>query len=172
MLANGIEDSLIWDIHNTDGIATLFAQIVDVMYAEFNGVAYEGDIYAIMALFKGTTAETKNAFFMLQGTQLLYGAIERYMTSVLPEELVATGIIKNMLNAEIYYWVYQYDNENYEALKTFRTNIEAIMALIAGEQDTSAFETAMGNLYSFYAGEYETLKNIVIPETPEETPAE
>lgn len=173
MLANGMGNDLVFDIHNTAGVSELFAQIADMMYAEFNGVAYEGDVKAMMALFKATTAETKNAFFMLQATQLFYGAIERYMTPQLPEELVETGIIKQMLDAEIYYWVYKYDTENMEALKTFRTNMEAVMATVEALDDDSAFVAAMGDLYDFYSAEYETVKDIVIPETPEEeTPEE
>ena len=173
LLANGMGDDLVFDIHNTAGISELFAQIVDMMYAEFNGEAYEGDVKAMMALFKAAPPETKYAFFQLQATQLFYGAVERYMTAQLPEELVETGVIKQMLDAEIYYWVYKYDTENLEALKTFRTNMEAVKATVEALDDTAAFEEAMGDLYGFYSAEYETLKDIVIPETPEEeTPEE
>ena len=163
MLANAMENRLVWDIHNISGVSELLAQIVDVMYAEFNGVAYEGDITALMALFKATSAETKYAFFMLQGTQLFYGAIERYMTANLPEELVETGVIRNMLDAEIYYWVYMNDNENYDALATFRSNIEAIGAIYTPE-NTEALDAVIGDMYDFYAEEYDNLSHIEIPE--------
>ena len=137
------------------------------MYAEFNGVAYEGDIYAIMNLFKSTSAETKHGFFLLQGTQLLYGAIERYMTANLPAELVETGVIRNMLDAEIYYWVYMNDTENLEALATFRANMVAVMDLYGSLDDTTAFDAVMGDMYTFYEEEYSNLLHIEIPETPE-----
>ena len=168
MLANGMGNDLVWDIHNVDGVAELFAQIVEVMYAEFNGKAYEGNLYDIITIFKNTTPETKYAFFQLQGTQLLYGAIERYMMSVLPEELTETGIVRYMLDADIYYWVYQYDNENLEALATFRANLEAVNTVLTDNEYAENFDTAMGDMYDFLAEKYEALKDIVIPETPEE----
>lgn len=173
MLANGMGDDLVWDIHNVNGVAALLAELYDMMNAEFNGVVYEGDVKAMMALFKATTAETKYAFFQLQGTQLFYGAIERYMKTQLPAELVETGILKQMLDAEIYYWVYQYNTEDLEALRTFRTNMESVMATLEDLDDTSAFDTALGDLYDFYAAEYETVKDIVLPEPeePKEEPA-
>jgi len=173
LLANGIENELIWDIHNKEGVSELFAAIADLMYAEFNGTLYEGDVVALWELFKATSAETKNAFFMIQGTQLFYGGIERYLRSILPEELVETNVIKNLLDAEIYYWVYKYDTENGgEALTTFRTSIEAVKAIYDALEDKSAFDEKLGGYYEFYMGEYDNFKDIVVPETPEEEPAE
>ena len=172
MLGTGMGNDLVWDVHNVEGVSELLAQLVDVMYAEFNGKAYEGNIYDIIALFKNTSAATKYAFFQLQGTQLLYGAIERYMTSVLPEALVETGIVRYMLDADIYYWVYQYDKENLEALATFRANLEAVNMALIGNEYADVFAEIMGDMYDFLAGEYDNLKDIVIPEAPEEEPEE
>ena len=172
MLSNAMGKDLVWDIHNVDGLAELFTKIVDVMYAEFNGKAYDGNIYDIIAIFKNTTPETKYAFFQLQGTQMLYGAIERYMRSVLPAELVETGIVRYMLDADIYYWVYQYDKENLEALATFRANLEAVSMALIGNEYADVFAEIMGDMYDFLEGEYDNLKDVVIPEAPEEEPEE
>ena len=171
MLGNAMGDKLVWDLHTAE-LADLLAQIVDVMYAEFNGVAYEGDIYTIMNIFKSTSAETKFGFFAIQGTQLLYGAIERYMTANLPAELLETGVVRKLMEADIYYWVFMNNSEDYNALATFRTNIEAVTDIYNGLNDTTAFDTVAGDLYTFLTGEYDDLSDIEIPETPEDNETE
>lgn len=169
MLANAMENNLIWDIHNTEGLAELLAQLAELMYAEFNGKAYAGDVIAMMNLFREAKPETRYAFFVIQGTQMLYGSYERYLKSTLSEELLSTDVLKSLLNMEIYYFVYEYNNEDMNALKTFRENYEAVKAIYEGLENKEEFDNSVvGETYNKYKEKYEAVKDIVIPETPEE----
>ena len=109
-----------------DNVMALLIKLIPLLKAEATATEYTGnDILNLLADFRALTPEEKYAFYVLQGNLALYAELERYLT----EALTADSIIPNLFNAEIYYSLYELDNDDEEALAIFKEKMEAAIEI-------------------------------------------
>ena len=103
-------------------------KLIPLLTAEANSVKYEGnDILDLLAEFRTLAPAEKYAVYVLQGNLALYAELERYFTELLEND----AIISNLFNAEIYYSLYELNNEDTESLATFKEAMEKAIEIYA-----------------------------------------
>lgn len=109
-----------------ENVQALLIKLIPLLKAEATGVAYTGnDILELLAALRALTPDETYAFYLLQGNLALYAELERYLEAQVSEAAKNSGIISALFNAEIYYSLYERNNEDKDSLEVFKTKMES-----------------------------------------------
>ncbi len=129
-----------------ESVKALLIKLIPLLKAEATGTAYTGtDILDLLVELRNLNPADKYAFYVLQGNLALYAELERYLEAQLSEAGKTSEIVSYLFNAEIYYSLYELDNEDSASLETFKTAMEN--AITAYASLTEADKAVLDTLY-------------------------
>lgn len=115
-----------------ESVQALLIKLIPLLKAEATGTAYTGtDILDLLVELRSLTPEDKYAFYVIQGNLAFYAELERFLEGQLSDAGKASGIVSYLFNAEIYYSLYELDNEDSASIETFKTAMENAIAAYA-----------------------------------------
>ena len=147
-----------WDIYSgaSDEVREFIVSALPLMYAQYKGDSFDGDIYKLAEAFRLLSATDKQSFYLIGINILYYEAIEATVEKNLTEGNKVEGLINRILNLEIAYAVYK-SLESEENLNTFLETANEVEALLTQIKDEANRDKYLLPLYSYYLDEAEKL---------------
>lgn len=147
-----------WDVYSgaSDEVREFIVSALPLMYAQYKGDSFDGDIYKLAEAFRLLSATDKQSFYLIGINILYYEAIEATVEKNLTEGNKVEGLINKILNLEIAYAVYK-SLENEENLNTFLKTANEVEALLTQIKDEANRDKYLLPLYSYYLEEAEKL---------------
>lgn len=147
-LAYGIiaSDERIYAAASIPAVKELLIKLLPLFRAEIADTVYTGtDIYELLAAVRALNPSDKYEFYILQGNVVFYAGLERYLNTQISATAKEKQIISYLFNAEIYYSLYELDENDTASIETFKTAMENAMA--AYEALTAEDKALLGDLY-------------------------
>lgn len=118
-------DERIYAAANIPEVQDILIKVLPVLRAEFKDTLYTGtDIYELLAAVRNLKPSEKYGFYVIQGNLGFYAGLEKYISVNLSEAAKNSKIVSYLFNAEIYYSLYELDNNDTASIETFKTAME------------------------------------------------
>lgn len=145
-------------------VRELLVKMIPLLMAEYLDTLYDGDaILALLAELRALDSESKYNFYVINGNIGFYAAFERYLNTQISEAAQSSKIVSYLFNAEIYYSLYELNNNDKTSLNTFKTAMENARDVYASLSDEDKAILAIlryDELYKIYLDHFG--KTIVI----------